>query len=54
AFFVMAAILGVNDFKWGVPLTLLAVGALAIFTYRPHTQPETRAQEDEDWIRSLH
>lgn len=53
-FFVMAAILGVNYFKWGVPITLLAVGALAIFTYRPHTQPEKAAEEQEDWIRSLH
>jgi chromate transporter len=54
AFFVMAAILGVNYFKWGVPITLLAVGALAIFTNRPHTAPEKPAQEEEDWIRSLH
>ena len=54
AFFVMAAILGINYFKWGVPITLLAVGAVAIFTYRPHTVPETPAQKDEDWINSLH
>jgi chromate transporter len=54
AFFVMAAILGINYFKWGVPITLLAVGALAIFAYRPHTVPEKPAQEDENWIRSLH
>lgn len=54
AFFVMAAILGINYFKWGVPITLLAVGALAIFTYRPHTKPEKAAQEQEEWIRSLH
>jgi len=54
AFFVMAAILGVNYFKWGVPITLLAVGAVAIFTYRPHTVPASPAQEDEDWINSLH
>jgi chromate transporter len=54
AFFVMAAILGVNYFKWGVPITLLAVGALAIFHYRPHRPHEPRAQEDEDWISSLH
>ena len=31
-----------------------AVGAVAIFTYRPHTVPETTAQKDEDWINSLH
>ncbi|MBV8067000.1 MAG: chromate transporter [Candidatus Eremiobacteraeota bacterium] len=54
AFFVMAAILGINYFKWGVPITLLAVGAVAIFTYRPHTEPEKPAQEQEEWIRSLH
>jgi chromate transporter len=54
AFFVMAAILGINYFKWGVPITLLAVGAIAIFTYRPHTKPETAAQEQEEWIKSLH
>ncbi len=54
AFFVMAAILGVNYFKWGVPVTLLAVGTLAIFHYRPHRAHETKAQEQEDWIRSLH
>ncbi len=55
AFFVMAAILGINYFKWGVPITLLAVGALAIFTYRPTTTPaEKPAQEEEQWINSLH
>lgn len=54
AFFVIAAILGINYFKWGVPITLLAVGAVAIFTYRPHTKPEKPAQEEEEWIRSLH
>ncbi len=55
AFFVMAAILGINYFKWGVPITLLAVGALAIFTYRPTTAPpEKPAQEEEQWISSLH
>ena len=37
-----------------VPITLLSVGALAIFTHRPHTVPEKPAQEEEDWIRSLH
>ncbi|MBV9332773.1 MAG: chromate transporter [Candidatus Eremiobacteraeota bacterium] len=54
AVFVMAAILGINYFKWGVPITLLAVGAVAIFTYRPHKAPEQPAQEQEDWINSLH
>lgn len=54
AFFVLAAIMGINYFKWGVPITLLAVGAVAIFTYRPHTVPEKPAEEQEEWIRSLH
>lgn len=54
AFFVVAAILGINYFKVGVPLTLLVVGALAIFTYRPRTVREKPAQEEEDWIRALH
>lgn len=53
AFFVMAAILGINYFKWGVPITLLAVGALAIFTYRPRTTPEKPEEETEAWIKSL-
>jgi chromate transporter len=54
AFFVVAAILGINYFKWGVPITLLAVGALAIFTYRPHTAKEKPEQKEDEWIRSLH
>jgi chromate transporter len=54
AFFVMAAILGINYFKWGVPITLLAVGALSIFAHRPHTAAEKPAQEQDEWIRSLH
>ncbi|HVN70204.1 MAG TPA: chromate transporter [Candidatus Binatia bacterium] len=54
AFFVTAAILGVNYFKLGVPVTLLAVGAFAIFTYRPHVVPEKPAEEQEEWIKSLH
>jgi chromate transporter len=54
ALFVIAAILGINYFKWGVPITLLVVGAFAIFTYRPHTKPETKAEEEQEWISSLH
>lgn len=53
ALFVLAAVLGVNYFKLGVPLTLLIVGAFAIFAYRPH-KPEKAAQVEEEWIRSLH
>jgi chromate transporter len=54
AFFVMAAILGINYFKWGVPITLLAVGTLAIFAHRPHSQADNPAEDQETWIRSLH
>jgi chromate transporter len=60
AFFVMAAILGINYFKWGVPITLLAVGAVAIFTYRPRApekpaeRERERREEHEEWISSLH
>jgi chromate transporter len=54
ALFVILSILGVNYFKLGVPLTLLLVGAAAIFTYRPHVVPETPQQENEEWIKSLH
>jgi len=57
AFLVMAAILGVNYFHWGVPITLLAVGGLAIFIHRPPktvAKPETPEQEEEEWISSLH
>lgn len=53
AFFVMAAILGIAYFKWGVPITLLAVGAVAIFTYRPRTTKEKPGEETETWIKSL-
>jgi chromate transporter len=50
AFFILAAVLGVNHFKFSVPVVLLAVGAVAIFAYRPR-KPE---KEDSDqWISSL-
>jgi chromate transporter len=54
AFFVIAAILGINYFKLSVPVVLIAVGALAIFTFRPSrpTAQETQ-QEHEAWIKSL-
>jgi chromate transporter len=53
ALFVIAAILGINYFKLGVPVVLLVVGAFAIFTYRPHTKPEKAAEVESEWIRSL-
>ncbi|HEY6449372.1 MAG TPA: hypothetical protein VIX60_01670, partial [Candidatus Cybelea sp.] len=52
AFFILAAILGINYFKLSVPVVLLAVGAVAIFTYRPR-KPAPHAEEDQEWIRSL-
>ncbi len=54
AVFVVAAILGITYFKVGVPLTLLVVGAFAIFAYRPHVKHEKPAEETEEWLRSLH
>jgi chromate transporter len=54
ALFVLAAVLGINYFKLGVPVVLLVVGAVAIFTYRPHVKPEPPAEEEDQWIRSLH
>ncbi len=50
AFFILAAVLGVNHFKISVPVVLIGVGAVAIFAYRPR-KPE---KEDPDqWISSL-
>lgn len=54
ALFVIAAILGVNYFKLSVPVVLIAVGALAIFTYRPRKLPTDEPEVSEEWIKSLH
>jgi chromate transporter len=51
AFFILAAVLGVNHFKLSVPVVLLAVSALAIFTYRP--QKQHKVEDSDEWIRSL-
>lgn len=51
AFFILAAVLGVNHFKLSVPVVLVAVSALAIFTYRPRKQH--KVEESDEWIRSL-
>lgn len=51
AFFILAAVLGVNHFKLSVPIVLLAVGALSIFANRP--QKEHRKEPLAEWIRSL-
>ncbi len=55
AFFILAAVLGVNHFKFSVPAVLLAVGAVAIFTYRPRPpeKPKEIEAESEQWISSL-
>jgi chromate transporter len=52
AFFILAAVLGINHFKLSVPVVLLSVGALAIFAYRP-AKPGEHHEGDESWIRSL-
>lgn len=52
--FIVAALLGITYFKVGVPLTLLVVGAVAIVAYRPNVKPEKPAEEEDEWIRSLH
>jgi chromate transporter len=52
AFFILAAILGINYFKLSVPVVLLSVGAVSIFAFRPH-KPGAHAREDHAWIRSL-
>jgi chromate transporter len=50
AFFILAAVLGINHFKFSVPEVLLVVGAVAIFAYRPR-KPEK--ESTEQWISSL-
>ena len=52
ALFVIAAILGINYFKLSVPVVLIAVGALAIFTYRPR-KAAAEPEDTETWIKSL-
>lgn len=52
AFFILAAVLGINHFKLSVPVVLLSVGALAIFTYRPR-KPARPKEDSQEWIRSL-
>lgn len=54
AFFILAAVLGVNHFKFSVPVVLIAVGAVAIFAYRPRPPHKPAVTEDsEQWISSL-
>jgi chromate transporter len=51
AFIILAAVLGVNHFKFSVPVVLLAVGALSIFIHRP--AKEHPPEKDSEWIRFL-
>jgi chromate transporter len=51
AFFILAAVLAVNHFKVSVPIVLVAVGALAIFTNRPGRERQKEALGE--WISSL-
>lgn len=51
AFFILAAVLGVNHFKLSVPVVLVAVSAVAIFTYRP--EQKHKIEDIGAWIRSL-
>jgi chromate transporter len=53
AFFILAAVLLVNHFKVSVPVVLLIVGTLAVFTYRPKRSVEEPHVEEEQWIKSL-
>lgn len=50
--FILAAVLGVNYFKLGVPAVLLIVGALSIFTNRPKKKDQQR-EDTGEWISSL-
>jgi chromate transporter len=53
AFFILAAVLGINHFKLSVPVVLLAVGAVSIFAYRPRPPKVATAAQENEWIRSL-
>lgn len=54
AFFIVAAIVGINYLKLSVPVVLLVVGGLAIFANRPHkTIVENKKEEMHEWISSL-
>jgi chromate transporter len=54
AAFILLAVLGVNHFKLSVPVVLIAVGALAIFAYRPRPpHAPAEAEESDKWISSL-
>jgi chromate transporter len=50
AFFILAAVLCIHRFGLSVPVTLVGLGALAIFANRPN---QAARDPDERWIRSL-
>ena len=52
ALFILLAVLGVNHFKLSVPVVLIGVGALAIFTYRPHVEHK-KPEDSEEWVKAL-
>jgi len=52
-FFVLAAVVLVNYFKLSVPVVLVIVGGVAIFTFRPKPKVDEKAAEEEQWIKSL-
>jgi chromate transporter len=51
ALVIIIAVLAINDFKLSVPVTLLGVGALAIYHHRPGAKPRI---DPETWINFLH
>jgi chromate transporter len=54
AFIILAAVVCINHFKLSVPVVLVGVGALAIFTYRPQKKHVAHAKEElNEWISSL-
>jgi chromate transporter len=54
AFFIVAAVVGINYLKLSVPVVLLVVGGLAIFANRPHKPiVENKKEEMHEWISSL-
>jgi chromate transporter len=49
---IIIAIMAINDFKLSVPVTLIGVGALAIYHHRPGAKP--RIEPESTWINFLH
>lgn len=50
--FVLLAVLGVNRFGFSVPVVLIGVSALAIFTFRPRKE-KPQVEGSDEWIKSL-